>query len=223
MDGNRRWALARQLPGKNGHRAGRDTLRELVKSCLELGIPYLTVFAFSTENWKRSADEIGFLWVLLRETLEREAKKLCENDVRLRFIGEIGELAPDLQVRIRRAEGLTATSRSLTLNIALNYGGRREIVAAARQLAQAVLAGELAPTQIDESVFSTYLYTKDQPDPDLLIRTSGEFRISNYLLWQLAYAEIYVTKALWPDFNRQDLCEALLEYQRRDRRFGARP
>lgn len=223
MDGNRRWAVARHLPGKSGHRAGRDTLRELVKACIEVGIPYLTAFAFSTENWKRSADEVGFLWALFRDTLDREVEDLHRNGVRMRFIGEIQDLSPDLQRLIAAAEARTRDNTVLTLTIALNYGSRREIAAAARRIALDVQAGRLRPEDITEESFGTYLYTGDQPDPDLLIRTSGEFRISNYLLWQLAYTEIHVTDTYWPDFSREDLRAALLEFQRRERRFGARP
>ncbi|MBM3268264.1 MAG: di-trans,poly-cis-decaprenylcistransferase [Candidatus Sericytochromatia bacterium] len=223
MDGNRRWAIARHLPGKSGHRAGRDTLRDLVKACVEIGIPYLTAFAFSTENWKRSADEVGFLWALFRDTLDREVDEMHANGVRMRFIGEIQELTPDLRERIAHAERRTAGNTALTLTIALNYGSRREIVSAARRLAEDVAAGALRPEDLDEATFGSYLYTGDQPDPDLLIRTSGEFRISNYLLWQLAYTEIYVTQTYWPDFGRADLRDALLAYQGRERRYGARP
>lgn len=223
MDGNRRWAVARHLPGKSGHSAGRDTLRELVKACIEVGIPYLTAFAFSTENWKRSADEVGFLWALFRDTLDREVEDLHRNGVRMRFIGEIQDLSADLQCLIAAAEARTGGNTALTLTIALNYGSRREIAAAARRVAMDVQAGKLRPEDITEDSFGRYLYTGDQPDPDLLIRTSGEFRISNYLLWQLAYTEIHVTGTYWPDFDRTDLREALLDYQKRDRRFGARP
>lgn len=221
MDGNRRWALMRSLPGKSGHRAGRDTLRNLVTHCRELGISYLTAFAFSTENWKRSEDEVGFLWALFKDTLEREVRDLHKNNVRMRFIGEIHELGRDLQRSIADAEQLTGHNTGLTFNIALNYGGRREIVAAARKAAEAVQQGRLAPEALTEEIFGSFLYTGDQPDPDLLIRTSGEFRISNYLLWQLAYTEIYVTDTFWPDFGKEDLRKALLSYQKRDRRFGA--
>ncbi len=223
MDGNRRWALARHMPGQSGHSAGRDTLRELVKACVDVGIPHLTAFAFSTENWKRSADEVGFLWALFRDTLDKEVGEMHANGVRMRFIGEIQELTADIRERIAGAEARTQANTALTLNIALNYGSRREIVSAARRLAEAVALGDMQPADIDEAAFGRYLYTGDQPDPDLLIRTSGEFRISNYLLWQLAYTEIYVTDTYWPDFGRADLREALLAYQRRDRRFGATP
>lgn len=220
MDGNRRWALTRSLPGKSGHRAGRDTLRKLVTYCREIGIAHLTAFAFSTENWKRSADEVSFLWALFRDTLEREVHDLHKNNVKMRFIGEIQELGRDLQRSISRAEDLTHRNTGLVFNIALNYGGRREIVSATRRIAAAVAEGRLAPDDVTEDLFCRFLYTGDQPDPDLLIRTSGEFRISNYLLWQLAYTEIYVTDTYWPDFGREDLLEALLTYQKRDRRFG---
>ncbi|MBM3276146.1 MAG: di-trans,poly-cis-decaprenylcistransferase [Candidatus Sericytochromatia bacterium] len=221
MDGNRRWALARRLSGKSGHRAGRDTLRELVKAFKELGIGYLTAFAFSTENWKRSEDEVGFLWALFRDTLDKEVDEMHRNGVRMRFIGEIGELSDDLRQRIADAERKTRDNTAVTLNVALNYGGRREIASAARRLAEDIQEGKLTPDQVTEARFGSYLYTGDQPDPDLLIRTSGEFRISNYLLWQIAYSEIYVTDTFWPDFGRADLRDALIAYQGRDRRFGA--
>ncbi|MBU6428061.1 MAG: di-trans,poly-cis-decaprenylcistransferase [Cyanobacteria bacterium REEB65] len=223
MDGNRRWALMRSLPGKSGHRAGRDTLRNLVRFCRELGISHLTAFAFSTENWNRSEEEVSFLWALFKDTLEREVQDLHRNNVKMRFIGEIHELSSDFRRSIAEAEALTGGNTGLTFNIALNYGGRREIVAAARRAAAAVQEGRLSPELLTEEVFGRFLYTGEQPDPDLLIRTSGEFRISNYLLWQLAYTEIYVTNTFWPDFGQEDLRQALLSYQKRDRRFGARP
>lgn len=221
MDGNRRWAQARHLPRGAGHRVGSVTLRELVKSCIILGIPYLTAFAFSTENWRRSSDEVKLLWRLFRDALDREIHQLHQAGVRVRFIGEIQELAPELQKRIDSAQTLTQNNSVLTLVVALNYGGRREIVSAAQRLAQDVQAGTLLANEIDESRFDKYLYTSEIPDPDLLIRTSGEFRISNYLLWQLAYTEIFVTETFWPDFGPPDLRAALLSYQGRNRRFGS--
>lgn len=223
MDGNRRWAKQRLLSGLAGHKAGRDTLHERVKDCVALGIPHLTAYAFSTENWKRPAEEVGFLWALFLDTLEREVEALDRNGVRMRFIGEIGALTDDLRAAIVRAEERTVDNTALNLNIALNYGGRAELVSAARRMAEDAKAGRLDPSRIDEAIFEGYLYTSGQPDPDLLIRTSGELRISNYLLWQLAYTELYVTDTLWPDFGREKFREALVAYQRRDRRFGARP
>lgn len=223
MDGNRRWAISRLLPGKQGHRAGVDTLRELVRSCVDLGIPYLTVYAFSTENWKRSEDEVGYLWNLFNETIAKEVDSLDEAGVRMRFIGEIDELNPKIRSTIQQAEARTGGNTKLTLNIALNYGGRREIVEVVKAVARAAQAGQIDAESLDETRLGSFFYTAGQPDPDLLIRTSGECRISNYLLWQLAYTEIYITETLWPDFRKEDFRLALLDFQVRERRFGARP
>lgn len=223
MDGNRRWAISRLLPGKQGHRAGVDTLRELVRSCGDLGIPYLTVYAFSTENWKRSADEVGYLWNLFQEVILKEVDSLDEAGVRMRFIGEIDELNPKIRSAIQQAEARTGSNTKLTLNIALNYGGRREILEVVKAVARAAKAGQIDADSLDEARLGSFFYTAGQPDPDLLIRTSGECRISNYLLWQLAYTEIYITETLWPDFRKDDLRLALLDFQARERRFGARP
>lgn len=223
MDGNRRWAISRLLPGKHGHRAGVDTMRELVRSCGDLGIPYLTVYAFSTENWKRSSDEVGYLWNLFQETILKEVESLDEAGVRMRFIGEIDELNPKLRSTIQQAEARTGSNTKMTLNIALNYGGRREILEVVKAVARAAKAGQIEADQLDETRLSSFFYTAGQPDPDLLIRTSGENRISNYLLWQLAYTEIYITETLWPDFRKADFRKALLDFQGRERRFGARP
>ncbi len=223
MDGNRRWALNRLLPGKLGHKAGVDTLRETVKYCLELKIPYLTVYAFSTENWSRSDDEVTYLWELFSEALAKEVEVLHANGVRMRFIGQIDELDPKLQAAIATCEARTAGNSSLVLNIALNYGGRREILEMARQVAMEAKEGAIDPANLTEQDLSDYCYTAGQPDPDLLIRTSGENRISNYLLWQLAYTEIYVTPTFWPDFRRPDFHAALVDYQGRQRRYGGRP
>jgi undecaprenyl diphosphate synthase len=221
MDGNRRWALRQLLPGIQGHRAGVGTMRELVKACCELGIPHLTVYAFSTENWKRSQDEVGYLWALFQEVIEHEVEELDAQGVRMRFIGEIDELAPRIQSVISQAESRTAGNSRLTLNIALNYGGRREILEVTRAVARAAMSGQLEVESLDEASLARFFYTAGQPDPDLLVRTSGEMRLSNYLLWQLAYTEIHVTDTLWPDFRHEDLRQALVAFQRRDRRFGA--
>ncbi|MBO9539581.1 di-trans,poly-cis-decaprenylcistransferase [bacterium] len=223
MDGNRRWALNRLLPGKHGHKAGVETLRELVKACLDLGIGYLTVYAFSTENWNRSSDEVGYLWALFEESLLKEVEGLDEHGVRMRFIGEIDELNPKIRASIQQAESRTGSNAKLTLNIAMNYGGRREILEVVKAVSRAAKAGQIDADSLDETRLSSFFYTAGQPDPDLLIRTSGEQRISNYLLWQLAYTEIYITETLWPDFRRGDFRLALLDFQGRDRRFGARP
>lgn len=223
MDGNRRWAVERFLPGKNGHKAGVDTLREVVKYCVELNIPHLTVYAFSTENWNRSADEVSYLWNLFREAIAREVEEMHANGVRMRFIGEIQELDATVQDLIHQAEDRTRNNTKLVLNVALNYGGRREILEVVRRVALEARDGEVDPLLLNEASLADYFYTAGQPDPDLLIRTSGENRISNYLLWQLAYTEIYTTPTYWPDFRRESFLEALLSYQSRDRRFGARP
>jgi undecaprenyl diphosphate synthase len=216
MDGNGRWAGARHLPRVEGHRAGTRAVREVIETCARLGIPYLTLYAFSVENWKRPAAEVATLMALLKRYLRLELKTLVQNDIRLQVIGRLDELPDDVQREL--AAGIERTSRNTgtTLNIALNYGGRAEIVDAVRR---ALMAG-LDPTVLDEQQFAGLLYTAGQPDPDLLIRTSGEMRVSNFLLWQIAYSEIVVTDTLWPDFRRTHLFEALLDYQRRERRFG---
>jgi undecaprenyl diphosphate synthase len=196
-------------------------MRELVKSCCELGVGHLTVYAFSTENWKRSHDEVGYLWALFQEVIEHEVEELDARGVRMRFIGEIDELAPRIQSVISQAESRTAANTRLTLNIALNYGGRREILEVAKAVSRASVMGQLDVESLDEEGLARFFYTAGQPDPDLLVRTSGEMRLSNYLLWQLAYTEIHVTDTLWPDFRQDDLREALIAFQARDRRFGA--
>ena len=223
MDGNRRWAVKRLLPTKQGHRAGVEPLRTLVKACRDLGIRHLTVYAFSTENWSRSAEEVGFLWNLLQESIMREVDGLDAHGVRMRFIGEIDELGQKIRSAIAQAESRTAANDKLTLNIALNYGGRREILEVVKAIAHAAKASEIDIESLDERKLSSFFYTAGQPDPDLLIRTSGEQRISNYLLWQLAYTELYVTPTLWPDFGEEDFRQALLDYQSRQRRYGGRP
>ena len=220
MDGNRRWAKRKLLGGFQGHRAGVETVRVLLKLCRELGIPYLTIYAFSTENWQRSDEEVAFLMSLFEEVIQREIKELLANGVRIRFVGDVAGLPATLQQRMAEAEGQTAHNRHLTLNVAANYGGRREIIQAAQKLAARVAAGELALDGIDEAAISACTYTAGQPDPDLLIRTSGEARISNFLLWQLAYTEIYFTDVLWPEFRQPHFLDALMSFQSRERRFG---
>ena len=216
MDGNGRWAAQRHLPRVEGHRAGIDSVRDVVESSARLGIGVLTLYAFSIENWKRPRTEINTLMTLLKRYIRLELKTLLENNIRFRVIGRPEELAPDVQNEL--AIGIRQTERNtgMQVNIALNYGGRAEIVDAARR---AIAAG-VAPENLDERTFGEFLYTAGQPDPDLLIRTSGEMRVSNFLLWQIAYAEIWVTETLWPDFRRRDLLEAVLAYQKRDRRYG---
>ena len=216
MDGNGRWAGERHLPRVEGHRAGVDSVRDVVETSARLGLRVLTLYAFSVENWKRPAAEVSTLMMLLRRYLRSELSTLLENNIRFNVIGRLDGLAPEIQAELRDAERRTASNTGLLFNIALNYGGRAEIVDAAR----AAIAAGLSPDQLTESRFAEFLYTKDQPDPDLLIRTSGEMRISNFLLWQIAYAEIYVTDTLWPDFRRRHLIDAVLAYQKRDRRYG---
>ena len=216
MDGNGRWAAQRHLPRVEGHRAGIDAVRDTVETAARLGIGVLTLFAFSVENWKRPPSEVSTLMLLLKRYLRSELKTLLTNDIRFNVIGRMEDLAPDIQDELRAAIERTASSRGMLFNIALNYGGRAEIVDAARR---AIESG-IDPEELDEERFASFLYTASQPDPDLLIRTSGEMRVSNYLLWQIAYAEIYVTETLWPDFRRRHFIDAVLAYQKRERRYG---
>jgi undecaprenyl diphosphate synthase len=216
MDGNGRWAAQRHLPRVEGHRAGIDSVRDVVEGSARLGIKVLTLYAFSVENWKRPAAEVSTLMMLLKRYLRSELNTLLRNNIRFKVVGRMEDLAPDVQRELRDAEGRTAANAGMQFNIALNYGGRAEIVEAARRMA----ADGVTADQIDEVRFASYLYTAGQPDPDLLIRTSGEMRVSNFLLWQIAYAEIWVTDTLWPDFRQQHLLEAIVAYQKRDRRYG---
>jgi undecaprenyl diphosphate synthase len=216
MDGNGRWAAQRHLPRVEGHRAGIDAVRDTVETAARLGIRVLTLYAFSVENWKRPASEVSTLMLLLKRYLRSELNTLLKNDIRFRVIGRIEELAPDIREELQGATDRTASNKGMLFNIALNYGGRAEIVDAARRAMQS----GLRPEDLDEQRFADFLYTAGQPDPDLLIRTSGEMRVSNYLLWQIAYAEIYVTETLWPDFRRRHLVEAVLAFQKRERRYG---
>ncbi len=222
MDGNGRWAEARGLPRVAGHRRGAEAVRRTLSGAVELGIPYLTLFGFSSENWKRSAGEVDDLMALLRHYLRAEIAELHRNRIRLRVIGQRDRLAPDIVQLIERAERLTRGNNAITLTMALSYGGRAEIVAAARAIAARAAAGALAVETIDEAAFAGQLFTADLPDPDLLIRTSGEQRISNFLLWQCAYAELVFTPTLWPDFGKSDLERAIAEYSARELRYGAR-
>jgi undecaprenyl diphosphate synthase len=216
MDGNGRWAAQRHLPRVEGHRAGIESVRAVVEGSAQLGIQVLTLYAFSVENWKRPAAEVSTLMLLLKRYLRSELNTLLRNDIRFKVVGRSEDLARDVQQELRAAEEKTADNRGMLFNIALNYGGRAEIVEAARRM----IAAGLRPEDVDEPTFSTYLYTAGQPDPDLLIRTSGEMRVSNFLLWQIAYAEIWVTDTLWPDFRKPHLLEAVLAYQKRERRYG---
>jgi undecaprenyl diphosphate synthase len=222
MDGNGRWAQARGLPRIAGHRRGAEAVRRTVSGAVELGIPYLTLFGFSSENWKRPSGEIYDLMGLLRHYLLAEIAELHRNGIRLKVIGEVDRLAPDIVQMIERAEALTRGNSAITLTIALSYGGRAEIVAAVRAIAAQAAAGSMAVGAIDEECIARHLFTLDLPDPDLLIRTSGEQRISNFLLWQCAYSELVFTKTLWPDFGKGDLEQAIGEYCGRERRYGAR-
>jgi undecaprenyl diphosphate synthase len=221
MDGNGRWAKARGLPRIAGHRSGAEAVRRTVSAAAELGIPFLTLFGFSSENWKRPDTEVQDLMVLLRHYLRREIAELQRNGVRLKVIGQLARLAPDIVGMIERAETVTRENERITLTIALSYGGRAEIVAAVQAIAAQVARGSLAAEDVDEECLARHLFTADIPDPDLLIRTSGEQRISNFLLWQCAYSELVFTKTLWPDFSRDDLEQAIDDYCGRERRYGA--
>ena len=221
MDGNGRWAKARGLPRVAGHKRGAEAVRRTVTGAAELGIQYLTLYGFSSENWKRPPAEIDDLMGLLRLYLNNEIDELDRKGVRLRVIGQRSRLQPDIVRLIEGAERRTAANRKLNLIVALSYGGRAEIAEAARCIAEGVRAGRIDPAAVDEDLFERFLYTADMPDPDLLIRTSGEKRISNFLLWQCAYAELVFLERLWPDFTRDDLESAITEYHGRDRRYGA--
>jgi undecaprenyl diphosphate synthase len=221
MDGNGRWAKARGLPRIVGHRSGAEAARRAVTAAAELGIRYLTLFGFSSENWKRPSTEISDLMGLLRHYLHGEIAELHRNGVRLKVIGELSKLDPDIISLIEHAEGVTQENSRIYLTMALSYGGRAEIVAAVRAIARQVAAGRLAADAIDEDCLTRHMFTADIPDPDLLIRTSGEQRISNFLLWQCAYSELVFTKTLWPDFSKSDLEQAIDEFCGRERRYGA--
>lgn len=220
MDGNGRWAQQRGLPRVAGHRAAVESVREVVRTCGELRIEVLTLYAFSVENWSRPREEVRALMTMLRELLRKEVRELHKNHVRLVSTGRTQDLAESVRRELVRAIEKTKDNTGLVLNLALSYGGRAEIVDAVRAWAEDWRAGKATLEGLDEATFSRYLYTKDLPDPDLLIRTSGELRVSNFLLWQIAYTELYITPVLWPDFRRQQLFEGIQEYQRRERRFG---
>lgn len=220
MDGNGRWAQQRGLPRIMGHRRGVDTLKKLLRRCSDWGIAALTAYAFSTENWGRPLEEVDFLMTLFERVLRQELAEMMAEQVRIRFVGNLAALPASLKAEIDRAVYQTQNNSGIWFTIATNYGGRQEIVQACRAIATQVQQGKLAPDEIDESVFGHHLYTASLSDPDLLIRTSGEMRISNFLLWQLAYAEFYVTDTLWPDFDQGEFHQALHAYQQRHRRFG---
>ncbi len=223
MDGNGRWAAQRGLPRILGHRAGAEAVRRVSEAARELGVPALTLYAFSWENWSRPNDEIRDLMQLLDEFLDRELSTLLKNDIRLQAIGRLDELPAGVLRHLRDIMARTAQCASMTLTLALSYGGRQEILDATRRIASLVHAGRLSPEAITEEEFAKHLYLPELPDPDLLIRTSGEQRISNFLLWQISYCELYVTPRLWPDFAKEDLHEAVATYQQRERRFGRTP
>ena len=220
MDGNGRWAESRGLPRVMGHRSGVEALKSTLRLCSDWGIKALTAYAFSTENWSRPGDEVNFLMTLFERVLQKELRSLEDEQVRIRFLGDLDALPETLRQRISEATERTASNTGIHFNVCTNYGGRRELVRAAKRLAQQAVAGQIDPDSIDENSLAAELFTAGEQDPDLLIRTSGEHRISNFLLWQLAYAEIHVTDVFWPDFNDDALKRALLDFQTRKRRFG---
>jgi undecaprenyl diphosphate synthase len=220
MDGNGRWAKQRGFPRIVGHRQGAKTLKDLLRCCKDWGIPALTAYAFSTENWQRPLKEVGFLMRLFERLLRRELAEMQREGVRITFIGDLSVLADSLRHEIDRAMTLTAQNQGIHFSVAINYGSRAELTQACRRIAEHAQQGLLQPQAIDEKLIEQYLYTQGMPDPDFLIRTSGEQRLSNYLLWQLAYTEFYFTDTFWPDFDRNAFHQALLYYQGRDRRFG---
>lgn len=221
MDGNRRWAESRKLPRAAGHKAGAEAVRRTVEAAAQMGVSYLTLFGFSSENWNRTRGEVGDLMGLLRLYLKSEIGELKKNGVQLRVIGDVSRFDPDIIRLIEFAEAETANNSRITLVLALSYGGRQEIVQAAQKLARKAKAGDIVPGEIDEAAFSACLQTSGIPDPDLLIRTSGEERISNFLLWQVAYTEFVFTDVLWPDFGSEELSAAIQVFNRRERRYGA--
>jgi len=220
MDGNGRWANAQGLSRVAGHKRGVDSVKSLIKSCIQHEIPYLSIFAFSSENWNRPSNEVSALMELLSNALETQTKKLNENGVQLRLLGDLSKFSPRIQKLGKRAQLETSSNDKLVFSVAINYGGRWDITQACQHLAQKVAAGELDPEQIDEAMLGNHLATQDIPDPDLFIRTSGEYRISNFFLWQAAYSEFYFVDTLWPDFDEEAFTEALVKYTHRDRRFG---
>ena len=216
MDGNGRWAAARGLPRLAGHKAGTENLRHILRAAVEFGVKYLTIYAFSTENWRRPKDEVKGLMLILEDVIDRELDELHKEGVRLKHIGRLDGLTPQLIGKVKQAVELTKNNDHLVLSIAFNYGGRDEIVCAIRRM----MDDHITPGDISEKTISSYLFTNGVPDPDLIIRTSGEMRISNFLIWQSAYSEWYVTETYWPDFNKEELRKAIIAYGQRDRRFG---
>ena len=220
MDGNGRWAKRQGLDRIQGHKKGAESVREIVRTAREIGIEYLTLYAFSEENWKRPGYEIEALMMLLKRYLKSELQEMLENGIRFNTIGNIHRLPQDVQKLLKETKETTSKNSDMVLTLALSYGGRQEICEAMRNIAKRVAAGDIDPSDIDVEVISGFLYTASLPDPDLLIRTSGEMRVSNFLLWQIAYTELYITPIMWPDFKKEQFIEAILEYQRRERRFG---
>ena len=220
MDGNGRWATQQKLPRITGHRQGAKTLKELLRCCKDWGIKILTAYAFSTENWRRPTEEVDFLMILFEKMLRRELEEMHREGVRINFVGDLSALPKVLQNEMHRSMLETSNNKDVLFNVAVNYGSRKEIINACRQVAELVQKGEIKPEDIDDNLIEKNLYTADIPAPDLLIRTSGEKRLSNFLLWQMAYTEMYFTDTLWPDFDKTAFKEALLSYQNRERRFG---
>jgi len=220
MDGNGRWAKKRLLNRINGHEKGSDTVRTVVRTCRQIGISYLTLYAFSTENWQRPKTEVEALMSLLKNFLHSEQKEMVENDIRLRVIGQVDRLPEKVREALHQTMSATKDNTAMTLILALSYGGRAEIIRMVQEVAKLIKQGEIDPNAVTAELIADHLYTRNIPDPDLLIRTSGEMRISNFLLWQIAYTEIFVTPTLWPDFSRDELLEILKDYQSRERRFG---
>jgi undecaprenyl diphosphate synthase len=220
MDGNGRWAKKRNLPRVEGHRVGIDNIRDIIKAAEELKLGYITFFAFSTENWKRPKHEVSMLMISLERFLKKEMQDLNERNIRFKAIGRAEPVPQKLQRDLKDAQELTKNNTGLTVILAFNYGSRAELVDAAKKISQSVQKGDINLAEIDEHLFAKFLYTAGIPDPDMLIRTSGEMRISNFLLWQLSYAELYFTKTYWPDFKKVDLIKAIKDFQKRDRRFG---
>jgi undecaprenyl diphosphate synthase len=214
MDGNGRWAKERGLPRIAGHREGSESVRAVLKGCVEFGVKYLTVYAFSTENWQRPKEEVDFLMDLFCQTIEAEIEELDANGVKLQFLGRLSKFNPELREKMKKAMERTSKNKKITLSVMVNYGGRAEIVDAANEMLR------VGKKEISEEMVGQYMYTRGMPDPDLLIRTASEMRVSNFLLWQIAYAEIYVTPVLWPDFRRDQLKEAIDDFQKRTRKFG---
>jgi len=220
MDGNGRWAKKRGLPRVAGHKRGVDTVKDIVEACAEIGVKYLTLYTFSTENWKRPKDEVSTLMRLLLNSLKVRVDELCENDIKLTTIGDTDALPYEVQKQLKADIERTKNNKKMVLNLALSYSGRWEILEAVKKISRAVEKGDIKADEINEQLFSKFLTTKDLPDPDLVIRTSGEFRVSNFLLWQIAYSEFVITEIYWPDFNRHHLYESIRAFQKRERRFG---